>query len=447
MARFANALAARISSVKPELKQRYLRHGLSIAGDHDKASEAKKLFNYYNDLTNEIQLVARIDGSSTVGHESPFGVFVDIRHTKEIERESGGFSKYLTNQNNSSYAYNYGRPTQNYREKFEDITRSALSEHFDVMSVTFHDSKVTSRGAGQEGWRITPYAYVLLKSRTPEVDKIPSMQIDLDFLDTGGYVILPIATAQIPIDSKPKMGDPRPAENLKIVQILDEREADKGLLKVEVKASSNGLVPNLNQLLKPSFDHFTRTDESGGEISIARLDAESKSGSPITERNWTLTFAKTEKGKSESALSFSFPEQVTETQEMLFQRYDDADLVATSQTLQLEQRYVKKNSKWIGLALLFVLIAGAITLKLKRKRLANSESNEKIAAFNVPNEITPFSVLRLLRKIHAEKGFSEDIQSQLDESIASVERQYFDRENEQTLSLKDIAEEWVNRAV
>ena len=447
LARFANALAARISSVKPELKQRYLRHGLSIAGDHDKASEAKKLFNYYNDLTNEIQLVARIDGSSTVGHESPFGVFVDIRHTKEIERESGGFSKYLTNQNNSSYAYNYGRPTQNYREKFEDITRSALSEHFDIMSVTFHDSKVTSRGAGQEGWRITPYAYVLLKSRTPEVDKIPSMQIDLDFLDTGGYVILPIATAQIPIDSKPKMGDPRPAENLKIVQILDEREADKGLLKVEVKASSNGLVPNLNQLLKPSLDHFTRTDESGGEISIARLDAESKSGSPITERNWTLTFAKTEKGKSESALSFSFPEQVTETQEMLFQRYDDADLVATSQTLQLEQRYVKKNSKWIGLALLFVLIAGAITLKLKRKRLANSESNEKIAAFNVPNEITPFSVLRLLRKIHAERGFSEDIQSQLDESIASVERQYFDRENEQTLSLKDIAEEWVNRAV
>ena len=447
LARFANALAARISSVKPELKQRYLRHGLSIAGEHEKASEAQKLFNYYNDLTTEIQLVARIDGSSTVGHDSPFGVFVDIRHTKEIERESGGFAKYLTNQNNSSYAYNYGRPTQNYREKFEDITRSALSEHFDVMSVTFHDSKVISRGAGQEGWRVTPYAYVLLKARTPEVDKIPSMQIDLDFLDTGGYVILPIATAQIPIDSKPKIGKPRPTKNLKIVQILDEREADQGLLKVEVKASSNGLVPELDQLLKPSLDNFTRTDSSGGEISIARLDAESKQGSPITERNWILTLTKTQTGTNDSDLEFSFPEQATETQEMLFQRYDDADLVAASQTILLEQRYGQKNSKWIGLALLVVLILGAIAVKLKRRSLASSGNKEKIADFNVPNEITPFSVLGLLRKIHEEKDFSEDVQLQLDESIASVEKQYFDREDERSLNLKDIAEEWVNRAV
>jgi len=446
LARFANALAARISSVKPELKQRYLRHGLSIAGDHEKASEAQKLFNYYNDLTTEIQLVARIDGSSTVGHESPFGVFVDILHTKEIERESGGFAKYLTNQNNSSYAYNYGRPTQNYREKFEDITRSALSEHFDVMSVTFHDSKITSRGAGQEGWRVTPYAYVLLKARTPEVDKIPSMQIDLDFLDTGGYVILPIATAQIPIDSKPTIGDPRPTENLKIVQILDEREADQGLLKVEVKASSNGLVPNLDQLLESNLNNFNQTDSSGGEISIARLDAESKSGSPLTERNWILTFTKTQKGTNDSSLKFSFPKQITETKEMLFQRYEDADLVASSQTILLEQNYGQKNSKWIGLALLVVLFIGAIALKFKKQNLKSSGSKEKISNFNVPNEITPFSVLGLLRKIHQEKDFSEDIQLRLDESIASVEKQYFDREDEPSLNLKAIAEEWVNRA-
>jgi len=447
MARFANALAARISSVKPELKQRYLRHGLSIAGEHEKASEAQKLFNYYNDLTTEIQLVARIDGSSTVGHNSPFGVFVDIRHTKEIERESGGFAKYLTNQNNSSYAYNYGRPTQNYREKFEDITRSALSEHFDVMSVTFHDSKVTSRGAGQEGWRITPYAYVLLKARTPEVDKIPSMQIDLDFLDTGGFVILPIATAQIPIDSQPKIGEPRPTENLKIIQILDEREADQGLLKVEVKASSNGLVPEFDQLLKSSLENFTLTNSSGGEISIARLDAESKQGSPITERNWMLTFTKTQKSTNNSAIEFSFPEQVTETKEMLFQRYDDADLVAASQTIILKQNYSQKNSKWLGLALLIFLILGLITLKFKRRNLTSSGSKEKISNFNVPNEITPFSVLGLLRKIHEEKDFPEDIQLQLNESIASVEKQYFDREDERSLNLKNIAEEWVNRAV
>jgi len=49
---------------------------------------------------------------------------VNLRHTKEIEREAGGFSKYLTNQNNQYYSYNYGRPTENYRDKFEDAARA-----------------------------------------------------------------------------------------------------------------------------------------------------------------------------------------------------------------------------------------------------------------------------------------------------------------------------------
>ena len=39
----------------------------------------------------EIELEARLDGSAQVGHTEPFGLFVDIRHTKEVERESGGF--------------------------------------------------------------------------------------------------------------------------------------------------------------------------------------------------------------------------------------------------------------------------------------------------------------------------------------------------------------------
>ena len=447
LARFANSLAARISSVKPELKQRYLRHGLTIAGNHEKAFEAQKLYNYYNDLTSEIQLVGRIDGSSTVGHGTPFGVFVDIRHTKEIERESGGFSKYLTNQKNSSYAYNYGRPTQNYRDKFEEATRSSLSEHFDVISITFHDSKVGSKGAGQEGWRFTPYAYILLKALTPAVDKVPSIQIDLDFLDTGGFVILPIATAQIPIDATPILGDPRPTENLKIVQIVDEREADQGILKVEVKATSNGLVPELDQLLKPSLDNFLRTELSGGEISISKLDSESKKGSPISERNWILTFTKTENESTEPNLNFSFPEPIIETEEILFQRYDDADLVSSNQTIKLEQRYDKTNSKWFVWALLIFFLLLTIVFKFRRKTSSSSKQTETVSDFYVPHEITPFSVLGLLRKIHNEKDFAQDIQNQLIESITSVEKVYFDKENQKSLNLKDIAEEWVNKAV
>ncbi len=45
------------------------------------------------------------------------------------------------------------------------------------------------------------------------------------------------------------------------------------------------------------------------------------------------------------------------------------------------------------------------------------------------------------------KIFPKNVQLQLNESIASVEKQYFDREDDRSLNLKDIAEEWVNRAV
>ena len=101
LARFANSLSTRISALlKAELKHRYLKSGLAIAGDHEKALQARKLFDYYQDLVTEIELEARLDGSAQVGHTEPFGLFVDIRHTKEVERESGGFSKYLQNQNN-----------------------------------------------------------------------------------------------------------------------------------------------------------------------------------------------------------------------------------------------------------------------------------------------------------------------------------------------------------
>ena len=88
-------------------------------------------------------------------------------HTREIERESGGFGKYLQNQTSMMYAYNYGRPLENYRDKFEEAARIALDEHFEVLSVTFQEPDIHSRAAEEYGWRITPYAYLLLKPSGP----------------------------------------------------------------------------------------------------------------------------------------------------------------------------------------------------------------------------------------------------------------------------------------
>ena len=125
-----------------------------------------------------------------------------MRHTKEIERESGGFGRYLQNQNaNAYFSYNYGRPTEDYRDKFEEAIRETYSEQFEILSVTFQKPEVKSIPAKEDGWRITPYAYLLLKAKGPEVDKIPPAKLDLDFLDTSGYACL-LYTSPSPRDQR-----------------------------------------------------------------------------------------------------------------------------------------------------------------------------------------------------------------------------------------------------
>jgi hypothetical protein len=156
--KFANELFTRMSALNPAVKFRYLRGGFEIVGDHKQAREARKVYDYYKDLVTEIKLETVVDGSSIVGHDRPFGLFVNLRHTREIERESGGFERYLQNQkqNTNFFFYNYGRPLENYRDKFQEAAQKALQEDFEVLSVTFQDEKVHSKAAREYDWRGSP---------------------------------------------------------------------------------------------------------------------------------------------------------------------------------------------------------------------------------------------------------------------------------------------------
>src|SRR5262249_18936241 len=182
--------------------------------------------DYYNDLVSEIKLDTAIDGSDRVGHDEPFGLFVNIRHTREIERESGGFGRYLQNLNAQQnqlarYFQVNVRTTADYRDRFQAAATEALKEQFEVLSVTFQSDKAHSRATREYGGRFTPYAYLLLKPRGTQVDKIPPLRLDLDFLDTAGEVVLPIESPALPIDAA-SVAAPRPVRDLRITQILDE---------------------------------------------------------------------------------------------------------------------------------------------------------------------------------------------------------------------------------
>jgi hypothetical protein len=446
--KFANLLFNRLSSVNPAVKFRYLGAGFEIVGDHKLAHEAKKVFDYYKDLNSEIKLEAVIDGAAAVGHKQAFGVFVNLRHTRDIERESGGFGKYLQNQNATSYfSWNYGRPTNDYRDKFQSAATEALKEHFEVVSVTFQTDKVNSRAVAEYGWRYTPYAYLLLKPRGPQVDKLPPLRIDLDFLDTSGYVIIPIESAAVPIDCAAAKGTPRPVRKLTITQTLDERQADKGKLLLEVKTTALGLIGELDQVLdfKPDGFDIVKTDDQG--LSVARFDPDAEQNTIVSERTWMITLKA--KADQAPAKTFHFGAAQEQPAEMNYHRYQDADLATVTPEVSLEERYGGRNPLWLWLSALgtAVVVGGVAIVLILLTRKAETKAERR---WHLPSRLTPFTVLALLKQLQADNHLSASQQEELRQSIAQIERHFFAVHSNGSVQgepdLRGLAEQWLERA-
>jgi hypothetical protein len=445
---FANALFTRMSAANPGVKYRYVSTGLQIVGDHERAAEAREVLDYYEDLVTEIRLETRIDGPDRVGHGEPFGLAVDIRHTREIEREAGGFSKYLVNQNDMSYGWNYGRPTENYRDKFEDGVREALGEHFEIVSITFNHPDTHSVADEEYGWRVTPYAYVLLKARLPEVDRVPPLHLDLDFLDTSGYAVLPVTSSPLPIDAQGRGA--RPYRELHIAQTLDERQADTGRLLLEVKASAIGLVPPLEELLDlspPGFEIASITDQG---VSVSEFDKESGGGEVLSSRTFDVALAAAD-GQQALPTTFTFGTARGETTEMLYQRYVDADLAAVEPVVSLEQRYGERSLlPYLGWGGALLALAGSCAWLIARARAGRGHVVHQ-ARFGVPEQVSPFTVLGLLRAIDAHNGVSSGERGELQAQIVALEAHYFDEKvqtdaGQEQPDLRAIAERWVGVA-
>ena len=446
LALFANTLFTRMSAAKPAIKFRYVRSGLEIVGQHKQASEARKIYDYYNDLVTEIKLEAKIDGSDVVGHSEPFGVFVELRHTREIERESGGFGRYLQNQQNgNSFYYNYGRPLANYRDKFEEGVRQALEEHFEVLSVTFQHEDVNSRARADEyGWRVTPYAYLLLQARGPEADTLPGLQLNLDFLDTSGYVIIPIASTAVPLDASPKQGKPRPLEQLSITQTLDERQADEGKLILELKAVGKGLVPRFEDLVDLDSEGFTITNSQDQGRSVSEFDSESRGSSLIvSERTWMITLAATTDAENRPQ-TFSFAQSKTDDAKVVYQRFADADLVSVENTVALEQNYGHSGYRWyFGATIIsasLLVIAGSLVVFMKKRDVHAAEPS-----IAMPSEVNAFTVLGLLKQIRAQHTADSAPGRELAHAIANLEVEFFSKQASSPSDLEALAKSWIQR--
>lgn len=423
LARFANLLFNRMSNVQPAVKKRYLDAGFRIVGDHPQARQAREVHEYYSDLVTEIRLTTRLDGPVQVG-EKPFGVFVNLEHTREIERESGGFAKYLQNQNSSNgFFYNYGRPTEDYRDRFDEQVREKLGSDFEVMSVTFQVPEVQSRPGKQPGWRETPYAYLLLKAKGPEVDRLPSLKLDLDFLDTSGYAILPVESDPVMLDASRFPGEPRPWSDLQVTQILDERQMEEGKLILEVRATGRGLVPEFEELFGAvEFGGFEPIQPPVDEgLVIEKFDETDSRNVVASQRSWTVNL-RPSAGAATDQSEFRFPDPALPVTELVWQRYEDADLQPVAQVVRLQEALRPPGFRrgwWMAAA-----GVGGIGLLLGGIALVRSMRRRPTGSLELPQQLTPFGLIGMLKQIDA-NSLGARQREELAESIATLERWYF----------------------
>lgn len=449
LAAFAKQLGQSANQLRPELKPRFLRAGLSIVGIHPAAEEARKLVAYYDDLLQELDLVARVDGDATVGHGQPFGVFISLRHTADIEREAGGFGRYLRNtKGQSAYYYNsYGGQQRNFPEEFEKQVREKLAEHYEVKTVTFLDEKVKSRGYGRTGWRETPLAYLLVQAKDGSVDQLPEFHMDLDFSDARGQVVLPVKSPVVLLDARPERVTARPVENLEIVQTLDDREIAAGKVTLEIKASGNGLVPPLPELLRTNFAHLRVTEFVDRGVALNRIDADADLLAPVSERNWAIKFAVTE--DAPAALEFKFPEPLRPEAKLTYKRYADADIVEVKPTLALAGVSLRPRPWWhwaaggiVGIGLI------AAAAWLFRRKVHPTETAPP--TYLLPAQLTPFVLIDLLRRMNADRNLplGESHRTELGVTIRELEEHYFARRKngQADPDLAGIGQQWVSRA-
>ena len=433
-------------SIPANLKSRYMTAALRIIGERPASEEIRRLVDYHKGLLREIEVSTRIDGDTEVGHGKAFGVFLTVRHTAELERENqGGFGKYLQNQSQNGYFSRYGIAPVDYRDDLEKQIREKLSEGFEIVSITFHDDKVQSRGYGRAGWRETPLVYLLLKAKDASVDRIPSLRLDVDFLDKSGPVVLPVESAVQLIDARSDKPAARPVATMEFTQTLDDRALKEGKLALEVKATARGLVPDFAELFdfSPAGFKIEETEDSG--TAVQRLDSEKDEIAPVSERNWVIKMRA--ENSTGGSTRFEFPKPKRNDMKVACKRYVDADVAEATPELALSGVPLNRARLWQwGLLGTGALAGGFFLVKSLRKR--DADAPEKVA-YELPAAITPFTALDLLRRMHADEALklSPEQRGELSKAITDIEAYHFSpsRNGSAEPDLTSIGKHWVSR--
>jgi hypothetical protein len=449
MGLLAKELSQSSERTNPELKPRFLRHAARIVGEHPDAKPILDRVAYYDDLLREIELTLSIDGPTQVGHGDAFGAQLAIWCTRAVSRESGGFSKYLQNE---QWHPSTGQPVD-YKDDLDKQIRESLSERFDVQAVYFHKPQVQPMGLPREGWEQWPLCYLLLKPKDPSVDRVTPLKMDMDFSDGQGMVVLPVTSQVVLIDAKHREGTPRPVAGVEVEQVLDDRSIagpnSTGVARLEVRARGTGLMPALDKLVdlhSMKGVEVIKSEDQG--LNIVDLDTSGETVVPISERSWMLELRPVSSGPS----TFAFPTLRSTDAKVTLKRYADADLVDAPPTVAIAA--IGGPTRWWPLVAGGVAgaIGGLLIVGWFRRR---SRRAQLVAAprFQMPDHVTPVGAIALLRRMAnvPEASLSASERQQLASTISDLELKYFAPPNGHgeppaEPELIGVVREWVHKA-
>jgi hypothetical protein len=447
--KFGEMLGNTLAQVPANMKQRFLSAGLQVIGEnHPSAKSAVDALNNYKELIDEVQLRLTVDGPTRVGHAQQFGAFLGLEHTKQLARESGGFAKYIQNpvQSRSSFISTTGPKPANPREEFGKNIHAALDETFEVASITFHDASVKTIDLPREGWQETPLAYVVLRAKDAAVDRIPSIQLDMDFADTAGQVVLPVRSQVQPIDAKENDAAQRPCDDLALVFTMDEREWRDGKVVVEVAAKGKGVIPSHTQMFDFAREGFDVEVTDNG-LSVGQFVSDGRSKTAQADRGWQFTYKRKKDLRGDVVFKFPALKSGVKTASQEYKHYQDADLVALDSKQAGAGVLLRSGASRMARNILLgvgVLAIGVGAYLFRRRR---KHQPGTVAGLAMPEQISPFSVVAFLRRIQREYAprLDEGARQSLQAQIQEIESAFFSNGAPPTVSpdLESIARKWV----
>ncbi|MEM6980872.1 MAG: hypothetical protein AAF539_14520, partial [Planctomycetota bacterium] len=259
-------------------------------------------------------------------------------------------------------------------------------------------------------------------------------------LDTSGYVVLPIESSPLAIDASGDSTRSTAAEELNLVELLDERRFDEGKLIVEVRATARGLIPDLESLVESKVDGYRLAENEDSGVSVIEFDKESLEPVVLSERTWTLSYEAADSAKP-APTEFTFPEPIVDVKEVTYQQYVDADLEDVAASVSLVRSY-GSNRQLVTIvsacsaAALLGLIA-LVVLVRSRGPAVEVDTPGDVAS------VTPFSLLTRLRTFESDRGVEGKRRVQLQTDIAAIESHFFAGTNGKAEpDLVAIADRW-----